>query len=73
MARNDPVPAAATNSAAGPNPATSCAPTCRISTSSTSVLMPNTIRCAANPDRVAATVGRSSTVRAPYSQPVITR
>ena len=32
--------------------------------------MPNTIRCAASPDSVAATVGTSSTVRKPCSQPV---
>ena len=34
--------------------------------------MPNTIRCAASPDSVAATVGRSSTVRTPCIQPVMT-
>ena len=37
-----------------------------------SELMPTTIRCAAKPDKVAATVGRCTTVRAPCSQPVTT-
>ena len=34
--------------------------------------MPNTIRCAASPESVAATVGTASTVRAPCSHPVAT-
>ena len=63
---------AATNTTAVPSPATSWVSVCRTITRTSSELMPNTMRCAARPDRVAATVGVPSTVRAPKSQPVAT-
>jgi hypothetical protein len=72
LARNDPVPVAARNNIAPPNaPTDAAAPLCT-SSSTSSELRPKTIRCAANPERVAATVGRFSTVRMPCIQPVIT-
>ena len=72
FARNDPVPAATKNSAVVPRPATAWVSLCRTITNTSMVLMPSTIRCAASPERVAATVGTASTVRAPCSHPVAT-
>ena len=48
-----------------PSPATAGVSLCRTITSTSSVLIPNTIRWAARPDSVAATVGVANAVRAP--------
>ena len=66
------MPVAAPNTTAAPNPATSWVSLCRTMTSTSRLLMPNTIRCAASPASVAATVGTAATVRAPCTQPVAT-
>ena len=66
------MPAAAKNNTAVPNPATSWVSVCRTITSTSRLLMPNTIRCAASPASVAATVGTAATVRTPCTQPVAT-
>ncbi|COV73807.1 Uncharacterised protein [Mycobacterium tuberculosis] len=72
MARKAPSPVAAKNSSAVPNPPTARAVTWRTRSKISSELIPTTIRCAAKPDRPAATVGSCTTVRAPCSQPVTT-
>jgi len=66
------MPDAATNSSAVPSPPIAKDSLWWTSNSISNELMPTTIRCAARPDRVPATVGRCATVRAPCSQPVIT-
>ena len=66
------MPAAAKNSTVVPSPATAWVSLCRTMTNTSRVLMPNTMRCAASAERVAATVGTATTVRAPCSHPVAT-
>ena len=66
------MPVAPKNSAVVPRPATLWVSPCRTMTNTSMMLMPSTIRCAASPERVPATVGTASTVRAPCSQPVAT-
>ena len=71
-ARNWPAPVAAKKNTAVPKPATSGVLVCRRITSTSRLLMPSTIRCAASPARVAATVGTAATVRMPCIHPVAT-
>lgn len=74
VARKEPVPVTATNSTAAPKPATATveSPACRTSISTSSVLMPKAIRCAASPVSVARTLGMAAAVRTPYQRPLAT-
>ena len=62
-ARIDPTPVALPNNHRGARPATSWVSLCRTITNISRLLMPSTIRCAASPASVAATVGTAVTVR----------
>ena len=66
VARNDPMPVAATNTTAMPSPAKPVPfPVWRTITSTSSELIPNTPRWAASADNVDATDGVVVTARAP--------